>query len=101
MMWERRDAGMAMVWLVDALDRRFAQIKDERTVWTCGRMEFDPGAPSIVPGRAVAMLQFRDADLAVMERFEAALKELGRRGEQGRALHHRGREHPAHLAVIA
>jgi N-carbamoyl-L-amino-acid hydrolase len=76
MMWERRDAGMALVRLVDRIDRRFAAIRAERTVWTFGSMAFEPGGPSIVPGRAVAMLQFRDADLAVLTRFEAALKEL-------------------------
>jgi N-carbamoyl-L-amino-acid hydrolase len=83
MMWERKDAGLAMVRFVDALDRRFAQILGERTVWTFGAMQFEPGAPSIVPGRAITMLQFRDAELATMQRMEAALKEMA--AEAGKA----------------
>jgi N-carbamoyl-L-amino-acid hydrolase len=76
MMWERRDAGQALVSIVTAIDRRFAELKAERTVWTFGSMKFEPGEPSIIPGRAQAILQFRDADLAVMQRMEAALLEL-------------------------
>ena len=76
MMWERRDAGLTLVRLVDAIDRRFETIKAERTVWTFGSMRFEPGEPSIIPGRAQAVLQFRDADLAVLERLEAALIEM-------------------------
>jgi N-carbamoyl-L-amino-acid hydrolase len=76
MMWERRDAGQALVRLVTAIDRRFAELKAERTVWTFGSMRFEPGEPSIIPGRAHAVLQFRDADMAVLQRLEAALLEL-------------------------
>jgi N-carbamoyl-L-amino-acid hydrolase len=45
-------------------------------VWTFGSVWFEPGEPSIIPGRAHALLQFRDADTAVLQRFEAALLEL-------------------------
>jgi beta-ureidopropionase / N-carbamoyl-L-amino-acid hydrolase len=76
MMWERRDAGLTLVRLVNAIDQRFERIKAERTVWTFGSMKFEPGEPSIIPGRAQAVLQFRDADLAVLERLEAALHEM-------------------------
>ena len=76
MMWERRDAGLALVRLVATIDQRFADLKAERTVWTFGSMRFEPGEPSIIPGRAHAILQFRDADLAVLQRLEAALFEL-------------------------
>ena len=76
MMWERRDAGLALVRLVATIDQRFAELKAARTVWTFGSMRFEPGEPSIIPGRAHAILQFRDADLAVLQRLEAALFEL-------------------------
>ncbi len=76
MMWERRDAGVALVHLLAAIDRRFAEIKAARTVWTVGNVRFEPGEPSIIPGRAVAILQFRDADAAVLQKFEATLREL-------------------------
>ncbi len=76
MMWERRDAGVALVHLLAVIDRRFAEIKAARTVWTVGNVRFEPGEPSIIPGRAVAILQFRDADAAVLQKFEATLREL-------------------------
>ena len=76
MMWERRDAGVALVHLLAVIDRRFAEIKAARTVWTVGNVRFEPGEPSIIPGRAVAVLQFRDADAAVLQKFEATLREL-------------------------
>ena len=47
-----------------------------RTVWTCGRITLEPGAPSIIPGRAEALFQFRDADPAVLDRLQAELQRL-------------------------
>ena len=76
MMWERRDAGMAIMRLIAAIDRRFAELKADRTVWTIGSVRYEPGEPSIIPGRAHALLQFRDADVSVLQRFETALLEL-------------------------
>ena len=76
MMGDRRDAGVALVRLLAAIDRRFAELKAARTVWTVGNVRFEPGEPSIIPGRAHAILQFRDVDLAVLQRLEAALFEL-------------------------
>ena len=72
----RRDAGVAMVRLCSAIYERFAALAAERSVWTVGRMLVEPGAPAIIPGRAEMVVQFRDASLPVMERFEAALLEL-------------------------
>jgi N-carbamoyl-L-amino-acid hydrolase len=74
-MAERKDAGMTLVRLIAAIDQKFKQISGPRSVWTCGRMEFDPGAPSIVPGEGRAMFQFRDANSAILNRLEAALHE--------------------------
>jgi N-carbamoyl-L-amino-acid hydrolase len=72
-MRRRRDAGLALVRLLAAIDRRFPEVAAERSVWTTGRISLDPGAPSIVPGRAEALFQFRDADPAILERLEAEL----------------------------
>jgi beta-ureidopropionase / N-carbamoyl-L-amino-acid hydrolase len=74
-MQQRRDAGLTLVRLIAEVDRVFPQVAGPRSVWTCGRVEFDPGAPSIIPGEARAMFQFRDADPKVLERMEAALQE--------------------------
>ncbi len=72
----RKDAGVALVKLASAIEQRFPQIAAERTVWTIGRITLSPGAASIVPGAAEMLLQFRDADTAVLARLEAAVEEL-------------------------
>jgi N-carbamoyl-L-amino-acid hydrolase len=72
----RRDAGLALVKLAGAIDRQFPKICAERTVWTTGRITLDPGAPSVIPGGAEMLFQFRDADPAVLARLEATLTEL-------------------------
>src|SRR5215204_3588419 len=73
-MARRRDAGLAIVRLLSEIDRRFPGLAGPRTVWTCGRIAFDPGAPSIIPGRAEALFQFRNADPAVLGRLETELR---------------------------
>jgi N-carbamoyl-L-amino-acid hydrolase len=72
-MAERKDAGLTLVRLIAAIDAKFKALTGPRSVWACGRMEFDPGAPSVIPGEARAMYQFRDADRAILDRLEAAL----------------------------
>src|SRR5262249_20391692 len=47
-----------------------------RTVWTTGRITLEPGAPSIIPGRAGMLFQMRDADAAVIERLEEKLRSM-------------------------
>ncbi len=72
----RKDAGVALIRLAAAIDRRFPQVAGPRSVWTTGRILLEPGAPSIVPGKAEMLFQFRDADperLVVMEQALEAL----------------------------
>jgi len=73
-MAERRDAGLAAVRLLSAVDRAFPEIAGERSVWTTGRITLEPGAPSIIPGRAEVLFQFRDVSEEVLRRMEACLK---------------------------
>jgi len=75
-MQERRDAGLTMVRLIAALDAHMKRNAGPHTVWTCGRMEFDPGARSIIPGEARAMFQFRDTDIALLEKLERDLIDI-------------------------
>jgi beta-ureidopropionase / N-carbamoyl-L-amino-acid hydrolase len=75
-MARRRDAGLELVRLLAAIDRRFPEVAGERSVWTTGRITLSPGDPSIVPGGAEALFQFRDTDPAVLERMHAALVDL-------------------------
>jgi beta-ureidopropionase / N-carbamoyl-L-amino-acid hydrolase len=72
----RRDAGVALVKLVAAIEARFPHVAGPRTVWTTGDIKLDPGAPSIVPGSAELVFQFRDTDPAILDALEATLNEL-------------------------
>ena len=72
----RKDAGVALVKLVAAIEERFPKIANPRTVWTTGDIRLDPGAPSIVPGGAELVFQFRDTDQATLDALDAALHEL-------------------------
>jgi N-carbamoyl-L-amino-acid hydrolase len=72
----RRDAGVAMMRLYHEVMERFPALAGPRSVWTVGRMSVEPGAPAIIPGRAEMILQFRDADPAVLQRLEACLLEI-------------------------
>jgi N-carbamoyl-L-amino-acid hydrolase len=72
----RKDAGAALIAFAQRLDTVFRAIARPETVWTIGRIELDPGSFSVVPGRAELMLQFRDADPAILRKMETALAEL-------------------------
>lgn len=73
-MAERRDAGLTAVRLLSRIDREFPMVCGPRSTWTCGRIALEPGAPSIIPGRAEVLFQFRDIDPATLERMERCLK---------------------------
>jgi len=72
----RRDAGVAATRLLQTIEREFPKVAGERSVWTTGRITLSPGGPSIIPGRAETLFQFRDADPAVLERMQARLEAL-------------------------
>src|SRR5258708_27894575 len=72
-MTRRRDAGLALVRLLSAIDKRFPEFCGPRTVWTAGRIPLEPGSHSIIPGRADSLFQLRDADPAVLDRLHAEL----------------------------
>ena len=75
-MAERRDAGLTAVRLLAAIDQEFPRLCGPRTVWTCGRITLDPGAPSIIPGSADVLFQIRDIEVEVLQRLEDALIRL-------------------------
>jgi N-carbamoyl-L-amino-acid hydrolase len=75
-MARRRDAGLALIKLLNAIDKRFPEICGPRTVWTTGRITLDPGSHSIIPGGAEALFQLRDADPAVLDKLHAELHDL-------------------------
>ena len=73
-MAERRDAGLAAVRLLAWIDAEFPKHCGERTVWTTGRITLEPGAPSIIPGRAEVYFQFRDISVETLDRLDALLR---------------------------
>ncbi|MDE2377215.1 Zn-dependent hydrolase [Bradyrhizobium sp.] len=72
----RKDAGLALARFCVAIDDRFPRACGPRTVWTTGRITLDPGAPSIIPGRAEMLFQIRDDDPAVIDRLETLLRTM-------------------------
>ena len=72
----RKDAGLALAKFCVAIDETFPDICGPRTVWTTGRITLDPGAPSIIPGRADLLFQIRDDNSEVVERLEVLLGEI-------------------------
>jgi N-carbamoyl-L-amino-acid hydrolase len=72
----RKDAGVALARFCVEIDDRFPTLCGPRTVWTTGRITLDPGAPSIIPGRAKMLFQVRDDDPSVIERLEDLLRKM-------------------------
>jgi beta-ureidopropionase / N-carbamoyl-L-amino-acid hydrolase len=72
----RKDAGVALARFCVAVDDRFPTLCGPRTVWTTGRITLDPGAPSIIPGRAEMLFQIRDDDPGVIDRLEGLLQSM-------------------------
>jgi N-carbamoyl-L-amino-acid hydrolase len=75
-MKDRKDAGLAAAKLCVTIDDRFPGASGPRTVWTTGRITLDPGAPSIIPGRAEILFQVRDDNPGIVERLEALLRDI-------------------------
>lgn len=75
-MIERRDAGLTAVRLLAAIDQQLPLVCGPDTVWTCGRIALDPGAPSIIPGSAEVLFQTRDISVETLQRMEDTLFRL-------------------------
>ena len=72
----RRDAGVALFEFAHRLKEEFTALAGSTTVWTIGNVTLVPGAPSIIPGRAEMLLQFRDPDEARLEAMERRVNEM-------------------------
>jgi len=72
----RKDAGLTLARFCVAIDERFPKSCGPRTVWTTGRITLDPGAPSIIPGRAEMLFQIRDDNPDVIDRLEKLLHSM-------------------------
>ncbi|MEO1490870.1 MAG: hydantoinase/carbamoylase family amidase [Pseudomonadota bacterium] len=72
----RRDAGKALMQFWQRIEEVFPGIVGPDSVWTVGRVTLDPGAPSIIPGGAEMLFQFRDADQQILDRLHETLYRL-------------------------
>jgi beta-ureidopropionase / N-carbamoyl-L-amino-acid hydrolase len=79
----RKDAAVALMRFGAALNDQFPAIAGPRTVWTTGVITLDPGAPSIVPGGAQMIFQFRDTDPEVLARLTSGLEALVAEANKG------------------
>jgi N-carbamoyl-L-amino-acid hydrolase len=72
----RKDAGVALIDFAYRLRQAFQVIAGPKTVWTIGRVAFSPGAPSIIPGEADMILQYRDPSDALLDQLEQTVHTL-------------------------
>ena len=71
----RRDAFQAVSAFNTALNDRLRNVVTPQTVWTIGHITLHPNASSIVPGRAVFSMQWRDADTDRLSRMETIIRD--------------------------
>ena len=71
----RRDAFQAVSAFNAALNDRLRNVVAPQTVWTIGHVTLHPNASSIVPGRAVFSMQWRDADADRLCRMEQIIRD--------------------------
>ena len=71
----RRDAFQAVSAFNTALNERFRNVVTPQTVWTIGHVTLSPNASSIVPGKAVFSMQWRDADADRLGRMEEIVRQ--------------------------
>ncbi|MEM7322358.1 MAG: hydantoinase/carbamoylase family amidase [Actinomycetota bacterium] len=69
----RADAGVALFDYAVRMRERVAAAAGPTSVWTIGNATLEPGAQSIIPGRASLTVQWRDADEDTLDRMEAAI----------------------------
>ena len=80
----RKDAGVALTELAHVIHCEFPTLAGTRTVWTVGDVRLEPGSPSVVPGHAELLLQFRDTDELILDALESkTLRIVQKAHEQG------------------
>lgn len=82
----RRDAFQAVSAFNSALEDRFANVVTPSTVWTIGHLSLHPNASSIVPGRAVFSMQWRDGDAERLGRMEQIIRALAQEVAKARGM---------------
>ncbi|MBN8957499.1 MAG: M20 family metallo-hydrolase [Rhizobiales bacterium] len=71
---ERRDALMAAVRMIAAIDREAMEPVDTRL--TVGMLQVTPNAPSVVPSEAFFSIDLRHPDNAIVDRMDGAIRRI-------------------------
>ena len=84
----RKDAFQAVSAFNTLLNDRLRNVVTPRTVWTIGHVSLHPNASSIVPGKAVFSMQWRDGDADRLAWMEQIIRETAHEiaRERGMAL---------------
>ncbi|APE44780.1 Zn-dependent hydrolase [Sulfitobacter alexandrii] len=82
----RKDAFQAVSAFNTLLAERFRNVVTPATVWTIGHLSLHPNASSIVPGRAVFSMQWRDGDPDRLARMEAIIRDTAQEVAESRGM---------------
>ena len=82
----RKDAFQAVSAFNSLLNDRLRNVVTPSTVWTIGHVSLHPNASSIVPGKAVFSMQWRDGDSYRLSRMEAIIRETAEEVAQTRGM---------------
>jgi N-carbamoyl-L-amino-acid hydrolase len=82
----RHDAFQAVSEFNSLLNDRLRNVVTPTTVWTIGHVSLHPNASSIVPGKAVFSMQWRDGDSDRLARMEAIIRETAEEVAQSRGM---------------
>lgn len=82
----RKDAFQAVTAFNALLEERFRNVVTPATVWTIGHLSLHPNASSIVPGKAVFSMQWRDGDGERLARMEAIIRDTAQEVAEARGM---------------
>ena len=82
----RRDAFQAVSSFNCELNERLRNVVTPASVWTIGHVSLHPNASSIVPGKAVFSIQWRDGDADRLGRMEAVIRALAQEVAQAKGM---------------
>lgn len=82
----RRDAFQGLAEFNRLIAQRLRNVMTPQTVWTVGHVSLHPSASSIVPGRAVFSMQWRDGDSARLGRMEEIIRQSAEQAAEAHGL---------------
>jgi len=74
----RQDAFQCLSAFNTALNARLAEVVTSSTVWTIGHVSLHPNASSVVPGKVTFSMQWRDRDVARLQKMGEIIQTLAR-----------------------